>query len=447
MADAHGSHLAQQLPTTPVTNAPLISQIKPPRHLASPLGRTRVYSPHSGGRLRPQHRSQHRSALQVHHARQLFAPLVDWMTGLVADAVVKRLDAADRGEEAGPSPLDIEEHKLPKHVAVIMDGNGRWATSRRQPVMFGHDKGVQALRDVVECCGTWGIPYLTVYAFSTENWNRGRDEVNFLFSLMERVLTQELESMSNRGVRLRFFGQLAQLPDDLQAAMQKAEAATAGNSVLNFNIAISYSGREDMTSAVQSIAAKIAGGELQPEQVTADLISQHLTTAQLPADVQCPDLIIRTSGEQRLSNFLLWEAAYSELYFTQVYWPDFGEKDLRAALEHYASRDRRYGRRGSDSSAPQQAEQQGASKASLPPRALTAQPQGSEGAAGPQLAAPRLLCRKAAPLAAGSAEGSSTPAKGLELGLPTVLAVDGRSMVLPGPTDSSTAALYMHNGT
>lgn len=277
--------------------------------------------------------------------------MLNWLSDRAFE-YIKMREQNNRGEgEPGPSPLNVDPARLPKHVAVIMDGNGRWAAKQQRPAMFGHDRGVQALRKVVECCGAWKIPYLTVYAFSTENWQRNADEVSFLFGLMERVLTSDLGEMASTGVRLRFLGERARLPPSLQEAMERAEEATADNDVLNFNIAVSYSGRQDLTQAVRSIAERVAAGQLSPEEVTSDMISDHLTTAQLPAGCRAPDLVIRTSGERRLSNFLLWESAYSELYFTPVYWPDFGEAELRAALEDYASRDRRYGKRTEPSAA------------------------------------------------------------------------------------------------
>lgn len=235
--------------------------------------------------------------------------------------------------------------RLPQHVAVIMDGNSRWAAQAGLPAALGHQRGVDALRDTVRCCRKWGIKCLTVYAFSAENWQRHPSEISFLLSLMEQVLRQELPSLQKEGVRLRFIGELTMLPRSLQTEIHRAERETGDNFELHLTVAMSYSGRQDITAAVQEIALLISQSKLRPVDVTPSLIASYLSTRQLPEALQEPDLIIRTSGEQRLSNFLLWEAAYSELYFADVLWPDFGEKQFAAALQDYASRERRYGRR------------------------------------------------------------------------------------------------------
>ncbi|EFN60106.1 hypothetical protein CHLNCDRAFT_29281 [Chlorella variabilis] len=226
-----------------------------------------------------------------------------------------------------------------------MDGNSRWAAARKRPAAFGYQQGVEALRSVVRCCHSWRVPCLTVYAFSAENWARPAAEVDALLALMERTLAAEVAELAAQGVRLRFIGELGMLPQSLQRQMRSAELATGDNSDLHLTVAVSYSGRQDVTLAVQEIARLAAGGELRPADVTPALIEQHLATRQLPHAWRHPDLLIRTSGERRLSNFLTWECAYSELYFSDVMWPDFGEKELFQALEDYAQRERRFGSR------------------------------------------------------------------------------------------------------
>jgi undecaprenyl diphosphate synthase len=203
---------------------------------------------------------------------------------------------------------------------------------------------------VVECCGRWGIPALTVFAFSVENWARGetaagRAEVEFLLGLVHRVLMEELESLRQAGVRLQFIGQLGMLPASLRKAISHAELETADNSGLHFTIALSYGGRQDITNAVQEIARQVANGAVQPADITPELIGQHLCTSVIPPAWQQPDLIIRSSGERRLSNFMCWESAYAELHFSSVLWPDFREAEFAAALRDYATRERRFGKR------------------------------------------------------------------------------------------------------
>ncbi|KAI3429671.1 hypothetical protein D9Q98_005756 [Chlorella vulgaris] len=247
------------------------------------------------------------------------------------------------GAESTPPPREL----LPGHLAAIMDGNGRWAAARGLPPVFGYQAGIDALRTVIHCCLDWGVPCLTVYGFSMENWRRPALEVDALLALIERALAAEVASLAARGVRLRFIGELGMLPPSLQRQIRSAELATGDNSRLHLTVALSYSGRQDLTLAVQEIARLSATGELRPCDITPALIAQHLATQQLPTQMQQPDLVIRTSGERRLSNFLLWESAYSELYFSDVFWPDFGEGELAAALREYAARDRRYGGRPS----------------------------------------------------------------------------------------------------
>jgi undecaprenyl diphosphate synthase len=235
---------------------------------------------------------------------------------------------------------------LPRHVAVIMDGNGRWARARGRPRTFGHTEGVEALRRAVEAAGEIGLPYLTVFGFSTENWRRPIDEVNALLDLLRLYVARDLEKLQREGVRVRVIGAREGLAPDILDIIRRAEARTAENTGLNLTIAFNYGAQGEIVRAVKRIAAEAAAGRLDPNAINEQLIERHLDTADLPA----PDLIIRTSGEQRMSNFLLWQAAYAELIFLDLYWPDFDRAALERAIEEYRRRDRRFG--GSDISLP-----------------------------------------------------------------------------------------------
>lgn len=228
---------------------------------------------------------------------------------------------------------------VPQHVAIIMDGNGRWAQQRGRPRTFGHSKGVEAVRRVVEAAGDMGVHTLTLFSFSTENWNRPAEEVGALFELMKRYVAADLKSLKNRGVRIRIIGRRDDLRADLAEIVGQAETETAGNTEFNLNIAFNYGGRDEILRAAQNLARAVQDGDLSAEEIDERRFSGALDTAGLP-DV---DLMIRTSGEQRISNFLLWQAAYAEFHFTDVLWPDFGEAELAKALQAYQSRDRRYG--------------------------------------------------------------------------------------------------------
>jgi undecaprenyl diphosphate synthase len=221
-----------------------------------------------------------------------------------------------------------------------MDGNGRWAQKRGLPRSVGHQRGVAALKELVRCCHDWGIPLLTVYAFSTENWGRAREEVDFLMTLFEQVLWQELEEMMEQGVRLQFAGQLSALPPSLQEAIGQAVECTQHNESLCLTVALNYGGRQEILEACRSIATLVQQGLLQPDQIDEALFSQFLYTNGLSD----PDLLIRTSGEMRLSNFLLWQMAYTEQYFTPILWPDFDRAAFHQALLSYQSRQRRFGK-------------------------------------------------------------------------------------------------------
>lgn len=237
-------------------------------------------------------------------------------------------------------PSDLDRNRLPRQVAVIMDGNGRWAQQRGFPRVMGHRKGVDALKGLLRCCRDWGIPGLTAYAFSTENWGRPSEEVAFLMTLFERVLRRELAEMMTEQVRIRFVGNLSALPESLQAEIAIAMEQTSGNTGIEFTVATNYGGRQEIVGACRAIAQQVQKGELTPEEVDEQLFTQHLYTANLPD----PDLLIRTSGEMRISNFLLWQLAYAEIYVTDTLWPDFDRSAFHQALRAYQQRDRRFGK-------------------------------------------------------------------------------------------------------
>ncbi|MEM8829004.1 MAG: polyprenyl diphosphate synthase [Cyanobacteria bacterium P01_G01_bin.19] len=237
-------------------------------------------------------------------------------------------------------PADLDESRLPQHVAVIMDGNGRWANERGKPRIIGHQKGVDSLKDLLRCCKDWGIPALTAYAFSTENWGRPHAEVQFLMTLFERVLRRELQEMKEENVRIRFVGNLADLPDSLRQEISRSMEDTQDNQGIQFTIATNYGGRQEIIQACQAIASKVEQGYLNSAQIDEDLFEQHLYTEGIPH----PDLLIRTSGEMRISNFLLWQMAYAEIYVTSTLWPDFDRAEFHTALMTYQKRDRRFGK-------------------------------------------------------------------------------------------------------
>ena len=224
---------------------------------------------------------------------------------------------------------------LPQHIAIIMDGNGRWAMKRGMPRIAGHKKGADTVRLVTEECRALGVKALTLYAFSDENWGRPREEVGFLMDMLGAFLRSEIETMKKNGIRFRTIGRIERLPESVRAWIDRAMTETAGNTGMILNLALSYGGRGEIIEAIKRLSE---AGELTGD-LTEEAFSAHLDTAGLPD----PDLIIRTSGEKRISNFLLWQAAYAELYFTDVLWPDFAEKDLLAALIDYQGRQRRFG--------------------------------------------------------------------------------------------------------
>ncbi len=237
-------------------------------------------------------------------------------------------------------PVELNSQNLPNHVAVIMDGNGRWATQQKLPRAAGHRQGAKTLKELLRCCKDWGINILTAYAFSTENWRRPTEEVDFLMLLFEKMLRRELEEMHREGVRINFVGDLSALPKGLQNEMQRSMLETSNNKDVLFNVAVNYGSRKEIISACRQVASLVAKGEIKPEDIDENLIQSNLYTAEIPA----PDLLIRTSGEKRLSNFLLWQMAYTEMYFTDILWPDFDISAFGQALLSYQNRERRFGK-------------------------------------------------------------------------------------------------------
>ena len=230
--------------------------------------------------------------------------------------------------------------EIPLHIAIIMDGNGRWAKNKGSIRLHGHKVGVDSVRDITESCAQLGVKYLTLYAFSTENWGRPSAEVRGLMKLLVSSLRKEAENLNKNDIRLSTIGQLGRFPQSCQTELEEAIELTKHNDRLELCLALSYSGRWDITEAVKKIATHVKEGRLDPELINDQMIGDHLSTA----DVPDPDLIIRTSGEYRISNFLLWQLAYSELYITETYWPDFRRDELYEAIRSYQGRDRRFGK-------------------------------------------------------------------------------------------------------
>lgn len=234
---------------------------------------------------------------------------------------------------------EIDFDRLPTHIGVIMDGNGRWAKRRGLPRSAGHQAGADTLKKIVTECNKMGIKYITVYAFSTENWKRPKDEVDFLMNLLMNYLLDAERTLAGENVRIRAIGSRAELTEEMQVQIKKTEEFTSKNTGIVMNIALNYGSREELVNAAKNISFKVKSGEISVEDVTAEMISDELYTAGQPD----PDLIIRTSNEQRLSNFLMWQSSYSELYFTKTLWPDFNIECLYDAILAYQQRDRRYG--------------------------------------------------------------------------------------------------------
>ncbi|THK43275.1 MULTISPECIES: isoprenyl transferase [Methylophaga] len=236
--------------------------------------------------------------------------------------------------------MKSSSRSIPRHIAIIMDGNGRWAKQRLQPRFMGHRAGVRAVEGIVKHCVATGVEVLSLFAFSSENWRRPGKEVNLLMELFSHALDNQVKRLHKNNIRLNIIGDIGRFSDSLQQQIADATTLTAANDGLILNIAANYGGRWDITQSVRQIADKIKSGALQPEQIDETLIASHLVTAELPE----PDLFIRTGGEQRISNFLMWQLAYTELYFTEKLWPEFNAQDLDAAIESFSSRERRFGR-------------------------------------------------------------------------------------------------------
>ncbi|NNJ80120.1 MAG: isoprenyl transferase [Xanthomonadales bacterium] len=238
--------------------------------------------------------------------------------------------------------LKSERDPLPRHIAIVMDGNGRWAQKRKRPRTFGHQAGQKSLRQIVEHCGQIGVPELTVFAFSSENWNRPRQEVSRLMELFLRALDKEARELDENDVRIRFIGDSGAFTPELQEKMTQAQARTSKNQHMKLNVAVNYGGRWDIVQASRAIAAEAAAGRLSPERIDEAIFNRYTALPQSPD----PDLFIRTGGEMRVSNFLLWQCAYTEYYFSPALWPDFSPAHLDAAIAEFQRRERRFGMTG-----------------------------------------------------------------------------------------------------
>lgn len=234
--------------------------------------------------------------------------------------------------------FNLDSTRIPKHIAIIMDGNGRWATEKGKDRSYGHQAGVDTVRRITSECTRLGVKYLTLYTFSTENWNRPQDEISALMGLVLSSLEDEIFMKNN--VRFRMIGDLKRLPEVVQQKLKETEEHTKNNDAMTMVVALSYSARWEITQATKAIAEKVANGQLSNDAITEDVLTAHMATSFMPD----PELLIRTGGEERISNYLLWQIAYSELYFCGTYWPDFTEEDLRCAIEDYQTRQRRFGK-------------------------------------------------------------------------------------------------------
>ena len=241
---------------------------------------------------------------------------------------------------SAPFPALLDKDRLPRHIAIIMDGNGRWAKDKGEDRLFGHYHGVESVRDIVEGCAELGIEYLTLYAFSTENWDRPAEEVSGLMQLLVTTIRKEVPTLNKNNIRLHVIGDLSMLPEFARIELQEALEMTASNTGLNLVMALSYSGRWELVEAVRRIARSVEEGDLSSSQISEQTLEEHLSTHSFPD----PELMIRTSGEYRISNFLLYQLAYAELYFTEVCWPDFRKQNLYDALLDYQQRERRFGK-------------------------------------------------------------------------------------------------------
>ena len=235
---------------------------------------------------------------------------------------------------------DIIKNAGIQHVAIIMDGNRRWAHSKHLPSVAGHNEGVKSLKQTVQAAIDFGIKYLTVYAFSTENWGRKKEEVQFLMLLLKETIKNETDELNEKGVRIRIIGDLNPLSDELKETFAEAEDITKDNDTLNLQVAINYGARNEITNAVKNIVSAVQTGAINPENIDETVISNYLYTSNIPD----PDLLIRTGGEQRISNYLLWQIAYTEIYVTELFWPEFGEEELSRAISEFSARQRRFGK-------------------------------------------------------------------------------------------------------
>lgn len=236
--------------------------------------------------------------------------------------------------------VDLDLSKIPRHIAIIMDGNGRWAKKRLLNRIKGHEKGAETVKTVVRVCQEIGIAYLTLFAFSTENWQRPKTEVMALMSLLKKFIIEEQQSLMDQDIRLNAIGELGKLPQDVLEVLMKTINRTQNNQGMQINLALSYGGRDEIVQMVRQIAGKVHSGAMNPESISMEVVSDHLYTQGIPD----PDLLIRTSGEIRISNFLLWQIAYSEICVTETLWPDFGEDEFLAMIKNYQGRERRYGK-------------------------------------------------------------------------------------------------------
>ena len=234
----------------------------------------------------------------------------------------------------------VEQGSIPKHIAIIMDGNGRWAKEKNLPRISGHRQGINSVREITRVCGEIGVKYLTLYTFSTENWNRPQNEVNALMRLLLNTINIEVRELNKNNVCFKTIGDIDQLPMTTKKGIQDGEELTKNNTGLNLCLALSYGSRQEIINGVRRISEKVKNGIMKIEQINEDSFSKELYTSEFPD----PDLLIRTSGENRISNFLLWQIAYSEIYLTETYWPDFGEAELIKSLLDYQSRERRFGK-------------------------------------------------------------------------------------------------------
>jgi undecaprenyl diphosphate synthase len=252
---------------------------------------------------------------------------------------MSRLNEMTSVQAAAAKSVGLKPEKMPRHLAIIMDGNGRWAKSRMLPRLMGHRKGVEIVRVIVEECSRIGIGYLTLFAFSAENWSRPKTEVKSLMTLLKKYVRMEVPRMMQNNIRFNVIGNRSELPEDVYKSLDEAMAITAGNSGMTLTLALSYGSRQEIVIAATRLAGDLAEGKLSVEDVTEQRFSSYLFTSTIPD----PDLMVRTSGESRISNFLLWQIAYAELYFTDINWPDFNCGELYRALRDYQSRERRFG--------------------------------------------------------------------------------------------------------